>query len=310
MSEVMARVDDRTQLVGRNRLELLLFFLNDTQCFGINVFKVREVIDCPQMTQTPDMHEYVTGIANIRDKIISVVDLSAVVGKGPIDREGTCRVIITEYNRRIQGFLVRDVERIVNLNWEQVKPPPTGVGNATFLTAVTNVEGRLIEVLDVEKILADIISVKDTVSSDTISVSQQNDYANNHVLIIDDSSMARKQITRVLDQLDLPHMVLKNGKEAYDLLLSWADDTSIPVTERCGLIVSDVEMPEMDGYTLTKKIKEHPELRKLQVLLHSSISGTFNMNMVRKVGADDFLAKYDPDELARRIITHLQMNKH
>jgi len=310
MSEMMARVDERTQLVGRNRLELLLFFLNDTQCFGINVFKVREVIDCPQMTQTPDAHEYVTGIAKIRDKIISVVDLSAVVGKGPIDRKGTCRVIITEYNRRVQGFLVRDVEKIVNLNWQQVKPPPKGVGNASFLTAVTDVEGRLVEVLDVEKILADILGVKDIVSPDTISESQQNDYANNHVLVIDDSSMARKQMARVLDQLDLPYMILKNGKEAYDLLLSWVDDTSIPVTERCGLIVSDVEMPEMDGYTLTKKIKDHPELRKLKVLLHSSISGTFNMNMVSKVGADDFLAKYDPDELARRIMTHLQNNNH
>lgn len=310
MSEVMARVDERTQLVGRNRLELLLFFLNDTQCFGINVFKVREVIDCPPLTRTPDMHAHVRGIANIRDKIISIVDLSAVVGKGHIDLEGTSRVIITEYNRIVQGFLVRDVERIVNLNWEQVKAPPTGIGNSSFLTAVTNIEGRLVEVLDVEKILADILGVKDTVSSDTISESQQNDYENNHVLVIDDSSMARKQMARVLEQLDLPYTTLKNGKEAYDLLLSWVDDTSIPVTERCGLIVSDVEMPEMDGYTLTKKIKDHPELRKLKVLLHSSLSGAFNKNMVSKVGADDFLAKYDPDELARRIMTHLQMTKH
>ena len=307
----MAKVDDRTLLVGRNRLELLLFFLGDEQCFGINVFKVREVIDCPNLTKTPDSHEFVSGIAHIRGQTISVVDLGAMIGKGAIDTEKRPRVIVAEYNRTIQGFLVSDVARIVNLNWEDIKPPPSGVGTHSFLTAVTYVEGKIVEILDVEKVLGDVQGTRDDVSPDTIRQSKEDGRGSEHVLIVDDSSMARKQMSRVLKQLEIPFTVLTNGKEAYDLLQAWiGDDNPAPIQERISLIVSDVEMPEMDGYTLTKMIKDNAELRNLHVLLHSSLSGTFNENMVRKVGANDFLAKYDPDELARRILTHLKLESH
>jgi len=310
MSEVIALVDERTLMVGRNRLELLLFHLGDEQCFGINVFKIREIIDRPGLTKLPNSHACVRGIANIRGKTISIVDLAAMVGKSPINIEEKCRVIIAEFNRTVQGFLVTDVARIVNLNWEDVKPPPTGTGPQSFLTAVTSVEGKLVEILDVEKVLADIMGYKDSLSTELIAESEEAESKNNHVLIVDDSSMARKQMSRVLDQLQIPYTVLTNGKEAYDLLMSWHDDKSMPVTDRCSLIVSDVEMPEMDGYTLTKKIKEHPELRKIHVLLHSSLSGIFNENMVKKVSADDFLAKYDAEELAKRILSHLKLDDH
>lgn len=310
MSEIMARVDERTQLVGRNRMELLLFFLGDEQCFGINVFKVREVIECPPLTRTPGAHPQIKGISNIRGQTVSIVDLAGMVGKGEIDLEDKCRVIVAEYNRTVQGFLVSDVARIVNMNWEDIKPPPSGVGGTSFLTAVTDVDGKIVEILDVEKVLADILGSCDEISSETISKSQESGVSGKHVLIIDDSSMARKQMSRVLKQLDLPFTALTNGKEAYDLLLEWIEDKDIPITQRCGLIVSDVEMPKMDGYTLTKKIKGHPQLQYLHILLHSSLSGTFNEHMVRKVGADDFLAKYDPDELAKRILDHLHIESN
>jgi len=308
MSDMMAKVDERTQLVGRNRLELLLFYLGDKQCFGINVFKVREVIDCPNLTRTPDAHKFVSGIAHIRGQTISIVDLGAMVGKGVIDMSMRPRVIVAEYNRTIQGFLVSDVARIVNLNWEDVKPPPSGVGRQSFLTAVTYVEDKIVEILDVEKVLGDIHGSRDDVSPDTIRQSQEAGAHSDHVLIVDDSSMARKQMSRVMKQLGISFTLLNNGKEAFDLLQRWlAEDKFTPIRQRCGLIVSDVEMPEMDGYTLTKKVKDHPELRKLAILLHSSLSGSFNENMVKRVGADDFLAKYDPDELAQRVLGHLKL---
>lgn len=311
MSEVMTRVDNRTMLVGRNRLELLLFYLGDKQCFGINVFKVREVIDCPPLTRTPDSHPNVKGIAHIRGQTISIVDLAAMIGKEGLDIEKRPRVLISEYNRTVQGFLVSDVERIVNMNWKDIKPPPSGVGASSFLTAVTDVDGEIVEILDVEKVLGDIIGSDDTVSSDTISQSEGSDANSDFVLIVDDSGMARKQMSRVMDQLKIPYKTLNNGKEAFDLLHSWLDDDDpTPVYKRCGLMVSDVEMPVMDGYTLTKSVKDHPDLRELHVLLHSSLSGTFNENMVKKVGADDFIAKYDPDELAKRILSHLKLENH
>ena len=129
------------------------------------------------------------------------------------------------------------------------------------------------------------------------------------VLVVDDSSMARKQIIKVLDQMEIEHTQAKNGKEAYDILVAWADDPSVPIKERCSLVLSDVEMPEMDGYTLTKRIKEHPVLGSLVVMLHSSLSGSFNESMVQKVGADDFLAKYDATELAARVLAHLKVRQ-
>lgn len=311
MSDVMLKVDRKTHLVGRNRLELLLFFLGDEQCFGINVFKVREVIECPSLTKTPHARQFISGIAHIRGKTVSIVDLGALVGKGAMDMENRPRVIVAEFNRTVQGFLVSDVARIVNLNWEDIKPPPAGIGSQSFLTAVTDVDGKIVEILDVEKVLGDIHGSNNQVSPGTIHESKEYHFNNDHVLIIDDSSMARKQMSQVLKQLEVPYTALKNGKEAYDLLLSWVeDDNPTPIYERCGLIVSDVEMPEMDGYTLTKMIKDNPDLKNLHVLLHSSLSGTFNENMVKKVGADDFLAKYHPDELAKRIISHLKLENH
>lgn len=309
MSEVMERVDERTQLVGRNRLELLLFYLGDQQCFGINVFKVREVIECPELVKTPDAHQYVCGMANIRGKTISIVDLAAMIGKRPMDSEKKQRVIVAEFNRCVQGFLVSDVARIVNLNWEQIKPPPTGIGARSFLTAVTDVDGILVEVLDVEKVLADILGPTDELPTELLSECEDSKLNTRHVLVVDDSAMARKQICNVLDQLQLGYTVMTNGKEAYGLLLHWLDDDATPIEERCHLIISDVEMPEMDGYTLTKKIKEHPQLEKLQVLLHSSLSGSFNETMVQKVGADDFISKYKPEELAKRLLKLLHLNE-
>ena len=305
MANVIADVDARTHLVGRNRLELLLFLLGDEQCFGINVFKVREVIECPELTHAPDMHPYIRGIANIRGKVINIMDLASAVGRPAIDTSKKCHVIVAEYNRRVNGFLVSGVERIVNLNWEEIKPPPTGLGNYSFLTAVTNVDSKLVEILDVEKVLAEILGYKDDVSKERLNHTEQEVLALDHVLVVDDSSMARKQIARVLEQLGVAYTMATNGKEAYELLIDWAHESEECVSKRCTLVVSDVEMPEMDGYTLTKKIKEHSELCKLKVLLHSSLSGTFNEKMIQKVGADDFLAKYNPDELADRLLEHL-----
>jgi len=130
---------------------------------------------------------------------------------------------------------------------------------------------------------------------------------NKHVLVVDDSGMARKQMFKVLDQMEISYTSANNGKDAYDILLGWAEDTSIPITERCSLVLSDVEMPVMDGYTLTKNIKDHPVLHELTVMLHSSLSGAFNESMVEKVGADDFIAKYDATELAGRVLEHLKL---
>jgi two-component system chemotaxis response regulator CheV len=297
MSEILNSVNQRTQLVGENRLELLLFKLNSRQRFGINVFKVREVLQCPKLTSMPKLNKLVRGIAHIRGQTISVIDMSLAVGGKRIEDLSTAFIIIAEYNSSVQGFLVCSVERIINTNWQSILPPPKGSGKASYLTAVTQIEGELIEILDVEKILNDISPVNTDLSDDVASKMQVKNKQEKIIFIADDSSVARNQVKRALSPLGLEIELAKNGLEALVRLKEIAAETG-DITDKVGVLISDIEMPEMDGYTLTAEIRNNPELKKLHVILHTSLSGVFNQAMVEKVGADDFIAKFHPDELA------------
>ena len=302
MAGILDSVNQRTQLVGQNRLELLLFKLNGRQRYGINVFKVREVLQCPPLTAMPKLNPFVKGIAHIRGQTISVIDMSLATGGRPIKNQDDCFIIITEYNRTIQGFLVDSVERIVNLNWESVMPPPKGSGRYNYLTAVTEIDKELVEILDVEKVLEEIAPSSTRVSEGVVSDAEiKEDLGERIILIADDSSVARNQVKRALEGVGLPIEAKKNGKEALDYLIELSESCEHSVTERIGLLISDVEMPEMDGYTLTAEVKSRPKLADLHVILHTSLSGVFNHAMVEKVGADDFIAKFNPDELASAV---------
>ena len=208
--------------------------------------------------------------------------------------------IITEYNRSTQGFLVSAVERIVNMNWSSIHPPPSGTGRNSYLTAVTEVEGRLVEIIDVEKVLAEIAPLPDAVSEALIEESKQHTSTKKHVLIVDDSAIARKQIQKVMEEINVTATVLKNGREALTFLEDMLTAGKNPYEELL-LVISDIEMPEMDGYTFTAEIRINPKLRDLFVILHTSLSGVFNEAMVKKVGANDFIAKFHPNELAKRV---------
>ncbi|NQY17592.1 chemotaxis protein CheV [Alteromonas sp.] len=300
MSGILDSVNQRTQLVGQNRLELLLFRLNGRQRFGINVFKVREVLQCPPLTAMPKLNPLVRGVAHIRGQTISVIDLSMATRGRRIEDLSNAFIVIAEYNRSVQGFLVGAVERIINTNWDAIMPPPQGTGRASYLTAVTEVENELIEILDVEKILNEISPLNAEVSTEVAEGLTTEGQENKIIFIADDSSVARNQVRKALTSLGLEIELAKNGFEALKRLKEIAEEYG-DVTNRVGVLVSDIEMPEMDGYTLTAEIKNTPELQKLHVVLHTSLSGVFNQAMVQKVGADDFIAKFHPDELATAV---------
>lgn len=300
MSSIMDSVNQRTQLVGQNRLELLLFRLNGRQRFGINVFKVREVLQCPPLTQIPRLNKLIRGVAHVRGQTISIIDLSMATGGKRIENLETGFIIIAEYNRSVQGFLVGSVERIINTNWDAIMPPPQGSGKASYLTAVTEVEGELIEILDVEKILNEISPLNTDVSKDVTESLDVTMSKGKMIFIADDSAVARNQVKKALTALGLEIEMAKNGLEALKRLKEIASETG-DITDRIGVLVSDIEMPEMDGYTLTAEIRNDPELARLHVVLHTSLSGVFNQAMVKKVGADDFIAKFHPDELAAAV---------
>jgi two-component system chemotaxis response regulator CheV len=294
-------VDQRTNLAGTNRLELLLFRLGGSQLYGINVFKVREAIPCPPLTQMPRAHAVSKGVAAIRGQTVSMLDLSQSIGRRPLQETQNSFVILTEYNRSVQGFLVSAVDRIINISWSEVLPPPAASGSGNYMTAITKFEDKIVQIIDVEQILAEVMGINTDVSDDIATkASQENAENQKHILVADDSSVARNQIKRTLEQIGVKTTIAKNGREALTLLKQWASE-GIDIKEYVSLLISDIEMPEMDGYTLTSEIRQDPALKDLKVLLHTSMSGTFNEALVQKVGADRFLPKFSADQLAAEV---------
>ncbi|HDZ9267775.1 TPA: chemotaxis protein CheV [Vibrio cholerae] len=302
MTGILDSVNQRTQLVGQNRLELLTFRLNGRQRYGINVFKVKEVLQCPKLTSMPNLHRLVKGVAHIRGQTVSVIDMSLAVGGRPTTDVDKSFVVIAEFNRTIQAFLVSSVERIINMRWEAILPPPNGTGKSNYLTAVTNIDNELVEIIDVEKILAEITPVNEAMDSSIgeqiAQVEQEKEFVR-RILIADDSSVARKQVQRAIESLGFEVISTQDGKVAYDKLVEMLNDG--PISNQISLVISDIEMPEMDGYTLTAEIRRHNELKDLYVILHSSLSGVFNQAMVERVGANAFIAKFNPDELGNAV---------
>lgn len=303
MAGILEGVDARTQLVGENRLELLLFRLGGKQVYGINVFKVQEVIRCPVLTQVPKANSAVRGIANMRGKTIPVIDLAYALGGACMSSDdiSTAFVIIADYNRSVQGFLVSGVDRIINMHWEEILAPPRGSGGKAYLTAVTKVDERLVEIIDVEKVLDEIAGISRDVSKDIIEETKDKEPQEHHVLVADDSSVARNQIKRTLDQIGIKCTLAKDGKEALSMLEEIARRDG-PVSDYLSLVISDVEMPNMDGYTLTTHVRKNPKLKDIFIILHTSLSGVFNNAMVKKVGANRFIPKFNPDDLANAVI--------
>lgn len=305
MAGLLETVDSRTQLAGKNRLELLLFRFGDKQLYGINVFKVREILKCPAMSRLPGSHPVVCGVANVRGKSISIIDLAQATGLRALRDHENAFVIITEYNGRTQGFLVSEVEHIVNLNWDGIHPPPRSSGRHSYLTAVTNVNGALVEIIDVEKVLNEISPVSEQLSDGVLNAEVRQQASLFKVLIVDDSSVARRQVSRCLQAVGVQVLACNDGRQALSVLNEMLADGKQPTRELL-MMISDIEMPEMDGYTLTAEIRSNHRMSGLHIVLHTSLSGAFNEAMVNKVGADEFLAKFRPDELASLVTTRIQ----
>ena len=314
MSELLKNIDARTRLAGTNKLEILLFTLGTAsrtgrrETFGINVFKVREVMRTPPITAAPEMPSAVEGMVSLRGVLVPVVDLAKYAGMGTdTPRE---IMIVTEYNGHTQGFLVEAVDTILRLDWSQMRVPPemltANLGG--LVTAVTELPGpKLVMLLDVEKVLSETTRYDDEFLFKGIEPLVTDEPVT--VYFADDSSVARKQIERTLDALGVRHVGSVNGRQAWtelEKLASYAASSGRKVKDLLALILTDVEMPEMDGYILTKKIKTDPRFEGVPVIMHSSLSGMSNQQLGRSVGVDEYVAKFEPQRLAevlRRLIT-------
>lgn len=301
MTKILDSVDQRTKLVGENRLELLMFRLNSRQIFAINVFKVKEVITRPPMHKMPGSHPSLCGVINYRGKSVPVIDMRVAIGmRAKADDGQGGNVIVTEYNRTVQGFLIGSVLNIVNTSWTDIMPPPRTAGRRHFLTAITHYahEGRneIVEIVDVERVLANIIAYDVEISEEVLADDVTPLLKGKKVLIVDDSGTARKQIRDTLEQVGIEVIERQDGLQALKLLQEWADQGK-SVTDEILMMFTDAEMPEMDGYRLTAEVRNDPRMRDLYICLNTSLSGAFNQAMVQKVGCNKFISKFQPDLL-------------
>lgn len=316
MSELLKRIDARTKLAGSNKLEMLLFSLGVDQrsgreeTFGINVFKVREVMRVPEITRAPDMPPSVEGMVSLRGSLVPVIDLIKYVG---IQNDSAPQImIVTEYNGHTQGFLVESVDTILRVDWSSMKVPPEmlTVQMGGLITAVTELkDGRIVMMMDVEKILAETSSYAD---DSTIAALSPLGLGEKTIFFADDSVVARKQIQKALEALGLKYMFATNGKEAWQELQKVAARAEVmqqPVKDFIQLILTDVEMPEMDGYVLTRSIKSDARFAGIPVLMHSSLSSDANQQLGRSVGVDEYVSKFEPIKLAEVLSRLLSAGK-
>jgi two-component system chemotaxis response regulator CheV len=299
---LMESVDARTKLAGSNRMEILLFALGTHETFGINVFKVREVCKTPMITKTPNMPAGVEGLISLRGNVIPVVSLTKVMNLADAPTALGGSMMVTEYSKRTLGFLVHGVDRIIRVEWDKVRAPETVVSSGlhAYITAITEMpDGRLVSIVDVEQIMANTFG--ESIVGQIERIEAADDY---NVFFVDDSAVARKKIAEVFDKLGVKHKHALNGLEAWTRLSGMAahcQQLNRSLREEVNLILVDAEMPEMDGYVLTKNIKSDSRFAGIPVVMHSSLSSEANRAMGKSVGVDAYVAKFDAEALADTI---------
>jgi two-component system chemotaxis response regulator CheV len=312
MKSVQQEVDERSNLTGSNKFEMLLFKLGGdangchSELYGINVFKIREIVAMPPVTQIAEGHPHMMGVVNLRGQVLPVVNLPAVIGCTPVT--GLNILLVTEFARTTQAFAVESVEEIVRMAWEDVLPASMTSASAR-VTSIARVDGnvpgtRLAQVLDVETILRDLSAA-----------SEGDDFGNevgvtvrlkpgSVILAADDSVVARAMLEQTLAAMGTPYIMTKSGKEAWErlqLLHEAARAEGKTVQDKVALVLSDLEMPEMDGFTLTRNIKSDARFKSIPVVIHSSLSGAANEMHIERAGADAYVAKFQADELSATI---------
>ncbi|SAL12339.1 CheW protein [Caballeronia terrestris] len=308
MSSSQHDIEQRVRLAGNNMFELLLFRLGEApdseqrELYGINVFKVREILAMPAITAVAGANAEILGVADIRGQIIPVIDLAKVTGCRP--KNGPKILLVTEFARTTQGFAVEEVDDIVRLEWNQVlsaESHSSGRTVTSFARLDGNVDGsRLAQVLDVERIVRDVLpSTEPDITEEQTGRVKLKPGAK--VLAADDSGVARSLIEQSLTAMGVPFVMTKTGQEAWHVLQTaqrkaQADGTDIG--DQIALVLTDLEMPEMDGFTLTRRIKADAGLQSIPVVIHSSLSGSANEEHVRKVGANAYVSKFVAAELA------------
>lgn len=283
----MAKATSQTQ-------GLLNFYLTPTQLFAIGTLKVREITSYMPLTTLPKSHPHVLGSVSMRGTTISIIDLAAAVGFRPIQLEEreSCSIIVLDICRQTVGFLVRKVDRITECRWDDIQPAPTTVGRHAFISGVTRYDEKLIQLLDMEMLLEAIYPEQFVQTSVELSLPEQALLSRMNILLVDDSPTARRQLSYALDSIEVDYQVTDNGKTALQLM-----EQAAAQENPFQIVVSDIEMPGLDGYELTFEIRSNSALSNAFIILHTSLSSEISVDRAKQVGANDALTKFDANEL-------------
>ncbi|MDD4912510.1 MAG: chemotaxis protein [Sideroxydans sp.] len=293
---LLDNIDARTNLAGTNKMEILLFNLGSEEKFGINVFKVKEVSQAGKVTRTPNMPQGVDGIISLRGHVMPVLNLAKFMGVE--EKEPHHTMMVAEYNNHILGFLVKEVDRIIRVDWDKVRPTEGMLSDkGALITALTNLEdGSLVSILDVEQILSNAFG--EAIVGNVEPIAEGHELC---VFFADDSMVARRKIAEVLDKMNVKHIQANNGQEAWDRLRAMADTAqhgNKSLRDQIQVILTDAEMPAMDGYVLTQNVKSDRRFEGIPVVMHSSLSSDANRAMGKRVGVDYYIPKFDSSVLS------------
>ncbi|MCE9788645.1 chemotaxis protein [Shewanella chilikensis] len=282
---------------------LLLFHLSASQLFAIGTLKIRELVPYMPLSQLPQSHPAIIGAANFRGHTIPVVDMAAAVGYRPVTAEErkSCFIIITDCQRMEIGFLVRGIDKILECNWRDIESPPDNLGRNAYLTGVTRYDNKLVQLLDVELLLSKIFPIA-AQSVAMLTDVQRERLKPLRILLVDDSKVARKQLSDALDSINIPYEVTSNGAQALAIMEKAAAEKR-PVD----LLVSDIEMPGLDGYELAFEVRDKPTLAGAYIILHTSLSSEISVSQAHQVGANEALTKFDAHELIEAMLRGAQI---
>ncbi|OED42220.1 hypothetical protein AB833_07830 [Chromatiales bacterium (ex Bugula neritina AB1)] len=295
-----------------SQLEILMFSLEGKDeagrqtLYGINVFKVKEIVTLPRLYQKPNSHKFAAGMANIRGVAVPVVDLQEYYDYRKSNNQSI--LILTEFSGTTQGFIVHEVDRIIQLDWQNINQPPemitelAGVNHGSTLTGISLLsDDEMLIVVDFEKIISEVLGNGiDVVEEATL----QKSVSDLKVFFADDSLVARKQISRILDKMGIEYQCAKDGQQALEMLDVQAKAAAAngqSLSQSLHAIITDVEMPKMDGYMLTSKIKQDQRFNNIPVMMHSSISAEQSIRKGTEVGVDAYITKLQPKEFSEAL---------
>jgi two-component system, chemotaxis family, chemotaxis protein CheV len=288
----------RSNLSQSNQMEMLTFRLTDNQLYGINVFKIIEILECPgRIDRMPNSHPAVKGVLDFRGSALAVIDLSEAVGLTTKEfRNELAYIIICEYNRTLTAFIIHEPDTLLTRSWADIHKPE-GV-NALSLVAIAYADsGEAIMLLDIESILSAVVGIGGNLSSVAMN-EVEGKGSGRHVLVVDDSRTAIMLLQSVLDKMGFTSTALMSADKALEYLAKEHG--------KVDLVISDIEMPGMDGFTFTRTLREHSDYTHLKVVLHSSMSNPSNQLKAEQAGANKFVAKFDPDSLSEEILSLLE----